>query len=102
MVKKGSNVGSLRYNLFFPKMRKTWVVKSIKEGKQFGYIITLVENILKYKNQRNLKNHRKPRNLPNMQKILPQKNSQTRIQQSRLTLADSSQINKPLFIINRI
>ena len=84
VVKKGSNVGSLRYNLVFPKMHKTWVVKSIKEGTQFGYIITLMENILKYKKSKKAKKSTK------MQKILPQKKGQTRTQQLRLTLADSS------------
>jgi ribonuclease HI len=59
VVKKGSNVGSLRYNLVFPKMRKTWVVKPIKEAKQFDYITTLMENILRYKKSKKPKKSKK-------------------------------------------
>ena len=52
-------MGSLRYNLVFPKMRKTWVVKPIKEAKQFDYITTLMENILRYKKSKKSKKAKK-------------------------------------------
>lgn len=48
VVKQGSSKGSLRYNLVFPKIRKTWVVKPIKEVKDYSYVNVMMENILKY------------------------------------------------------
>ena len=54
VVKRGSPLGSLRYNLVFPKVRKTWVVKPIKEEKSYGQLDALMESILK-KNQRGRK-----------------------------------------------
>ena len=49
VVKHGSSLGSLRYNLVFPKVRKTWVVKPIKEEKSYGHLDALMESILKQK-----------------------------------------------------
>ena len=47
VVKHGSSQGSLRYNLVFPKVRKTWVVKPIMEEKDYKYLDVLMENVLK-------------------------------------------------------
>ena len=49
VVKHGSSLGSLCYNLVFPKVRKTWVVKPIKEEKSYGHLDALMESILKQK-----------------------------------------------------
>ena len=49
VVKHGSSQGSLRYNLVFPKVRKTWVVKPIMEEKVYKYLDVLMENILAFK-----------------------------------------------------
>ena len=49
VVKHGSSQGSLRYNLVFPKVRKTWVVKPIMEEKDYKYLDVLMENVLKCK-----------------------------------------------------
>jgi hypothetical protein len=81
-------------------MRKTWVVKPIKEAKQFDYITTLMENILRYKKSKKPKKSKKA--CQKKIKILPQKRNQTKKQQSRLTLADYSQTNKHIFIINKL
>ena len=40
-------------------MNKTWVVKPIKEAKQFDYITTLMENILRYKKSKKPKKSKK-------------------------------------------
>ena len=49
VVKHGSSLGSLRYNLVFPKVRKTWVVKPIKEEKSYGHLDVLMESIMEQK-----------------------------------------------------
>ena len=49
VVKHGSSQGSLRYNLVFPKVHKTWVVKPIMEEKDYKYLDVLMENILAFK-----------------------------------------------------
>ena len=48
VVKQGSSQGSLRYNLVFPKGRKTWVVKQIIEGKKYQYLDVLMEDVLQF------------------------------------------------------
>lgn len=55
VVKQGSSQGSLRYNLVFPKVRKTWVVKPIKQEKEYPYINILIENILQCKRSKKTK-----------------------------------------------
>ena len=49
VVKHGSSQDSLWYNLVFPKVRKTWVVKPIMEEKDYKYLEVLMENILVFK-----------------------------------------------------
>ena len=49
VVKHGSSLGSLRYNLVFPKARKTWVVKPIKEEKSYDHLDALMESIMEQK-----------------------------------------------------
>ena len=46
VIQHGENKGTLRYNLVFPKVRKTWVVKPIKQPKQHSYIHETMENVL--------------------------------------------------------
>ena len=46
VVQHGENKGTLRYNMVFPKVRKTWVVKPIKQPKQHSYIHEMMENVL--------------------------------------------------------
>ena len=49
VVKHASSQGSLRYNLIFPKVCKTWVIKLIMEEKDYKYLDVLMENILEFK-----------------------------------------------------
>ena len=49
VVKHGSSQRSLRYNLVFPKVRKTLVVKPIMEEKDYKHLDVLMENVLKCK-----------------------------------------------------
>ena len=46
VIQHGENKGTLRYNMVFPKVRKTWVVKPIKQPKQHSYIHEMMENVL--------------------------------------------------------
>ena len=45
-IQQGENKGNLRYNLVFPKGRKTWVVKPIKESKTYGYLDCMMKSVL--------------------------------------------------------
>ena len=75
VVKHSSSLGSLRYNLVFPKVRKTWVVKPIKEEKSYGQLDALMESILKQKNQRG----RKEKN-PQQKKLHAKKSRKNKLQ----------------------
>ena len=55
VVKHGSSLGSLRYNLVFLKVRKTWVVKPINEEKGYGHLDAPMESILKQKKSKGAK-----------------------------------------------
>ena len=69
VVKQGSSQGALRYNLVFPKVRKTWVVKPIKEVKTYGHVDILMEKILKQKRSKGKKSKRSmPRNITTKEK----------------------------------
>jgi hypothetical protein len=57
-----------------------------------------MENILRYKKSKKPKKSKKAKKSAKHAKILPQKRNQTRKQQSRVTLADSSQTNKPIYL----
>lgn len=47
VIQHGESKGSLRYNVVFPKVRKTWVVKPIKQLKTYSYLDDMMERVLK-------------------------------------------------------
>lgn len=85
VVKQGSSKGSLRYNLVFPKIRKTWVVRPIKEVKDYSYVNVMMENILKYEKPKRKKKPERARK--SFQKMLHPRKNRTRQQLLKVTLA---------------
>ena len=45
-VKSGPKAGEHRYNLVFPKGRKTWVVKPIRQKKDYSYVKEMMNTVV--------------------------------------------------------
>ncbi|XP_072048102.1 uncharacterized protein [Amphiura filiformis] len=45
-TKHSGPAGSLRYKVVYPKAKKDWVAKPIYEGKEYGYVYDLIEDVL--------------------------------------------------------
>ena len=45
-VRSGENAGELRYKLSFPKVHKRWVVKPIKEEKNYDHVSKMVKDVI--------------------------------------------------------
>ena len=93
VLKRGSSLGSVRYNLVFPKVRKTWVVKPIKEEKSYGHLDALMESILK---QKKIKGGKKKK--IHSKKTLHAKKSRKNKLQSKHTSVDSTQSDYNYYI----
>lgn len=80
VVKHGSALGSLRYNLVFPKVRKTWMAKPIKEEKSYGHLDALMESILQQKRSKGKKRKKSKKSAANIaHKEKPEKQAATKV-----------------------
>ena len=46
VVSQGANIGESRYKVSFPRAQKNWVVKPIKEKKDYAHVHELVGNVV--------------------------------------------------------